>query len=52
MFHGAEAVSRLNEFEAAQVLEHICSGNKGAGQPKQRTAQPKLKQDPGVTVFS
>ena len=41
-----EAVSRLNEFEAAQILEHINSAavtraqDQRAAQPNQRTAQP------------
>ena len=44
-----EAVSRLNEFEAAQILEHINSAavtraqDQRAAQPNQRTAQPNQR---------
>ena len=44
-----EAVSRLNEFEAAQILEHINSAavtraqDQRAAQPNQRTAQPSQR---------
>ena len=44
-----EAVSRLNEFEAAQILEHINSAavtraqDQRTAQPNQRTAQPNQR---------